>query len=307
MPAGDAQYDLIAGGNKDLQPEKSRQASIGLRVEPAAWLSAGADLWHVQIRDTVGQLNEQTVFANPSMFPNSFTTLQDATGATYLAFLNDNKNLGKSYSTGIDFDVGARSRTGWGDLTSQFLLTYMIREQRQLQSGGAYFSAIGNNAELGSVTFRWRGRWQTSLQTGNWLNTLGINFKSGYNDVATTVDVLDAAGNVTGSENIRLEVPTYYTLDVQSQWVPVKNFLVTFGILNLLDRDPPLSLAQSGVNKGQVFGFDDRYYDPRGRTLLPERDVQVLVSEPVGPTAAKPAARGSAPAESACISCKLAW
>jgi iron complex outermembrane receptor protein len=263
-----SQYDLVAGGNKDLQPEKSRQATIGIRVEPAAWLSAGADLWHVQIRNTVGQLNEQVVFNNPSLFAGSFTTVQDtASGTKLLAFLNENRNLGKSYSTGLDFDVSARNRVGWGDLTSQLLLTYMIREDRQLQPGGPYFSSIGNYAELGSVTFRWKGRWQTTLKTGNWINTLGINFKSGYNDQLTTVEVLDAAGNVTGSEDIRLRVPTYYTMDLQSQWTPIKNFFVTFGVLNVFDRDPPLSLAISGINKGFVFGYDDRYYDPRGRTF----------------------------------------
>ena len=266
-PGATAQYDLIAGGNPDLKPEKSRQATLGLRVEPAAWLSAGADLWHVQIRDTIGQVNEQTVFANPAQFPGLFTTTQDlSTGTSFLAFLNENRNLGKSYSTGLDFDVSARNRSGWGDLTSQLLLTYMIRERRQLVPGGPYFSAIGNNAELASVTFRWQGRWQTTLKTGNWTNTLGLNFKSGYNDVATTVDVLDAAGNVTGSEDVRLRVPTYYTMDLQSQWTPIKNFYVTLGVLNVFDRDPPLSLATSGTNKGQVFGYDDRYYDPRGRT-----------------------------------------
>jgi len=38
---------------------------------------------------------------------------------------------------------------------------------------------------------------------------------------------------------------------------------LTFGILNLLDKDPPFSIQ---TNAGQVFGYDPRYYDPRGRT-----------------------------------------
>ena len=39
------------------------------------------------------------------------------------------------------------------------------------------------------------------------------------------------------------------------------------GILNIADRSPPLSLVNSGTNKGQMIGYDDRYYDPRGRTF----------------------------------------
>jgi len=41
---------------------------------------------------------------------------------------------------------------------------------------------------------------------------------------------------------------------------------LTLGILNLFNQDPPFSLSTGGVNKGQQFGYDDRYYDPRGRT-----------------------------------------
>ena len=142
----------------------------------------------------------------------------------------------------------------------------MIRESAQLQRDGQYFSAVGNNAELGAVTFRFQGRWTTALRTDNWTHTLGLNFKSGYTDQLTTVDVLDAAGNVTGQEDIRLKVKEYITADVQTQWRPRKDIYLTLGILNLFNQDPPFSLSTGGVNKGQQFGYDDRYYDPRGRT-----------------------------------------
>jgi len=130
----------------------------------------------------------------------------------------------------------------------------------------AELDAIANNAELGAVTFRWQGRWTTALRTDNWTHTLGINYKSGYADQLTTVEVLDAAGNVTGTEDIRLKVKDYLTADVQTQWRPRKDIAITLGILNLFNEDPPFSLSTGGVNKGQQFGYDDRYYDPRGRT-----------------------------------------
>ncbi|MEO6407627.1 MAG: hypothetical protein ABIO45_02600 [Burkholderiaceae bacterium] len=43
--------------------------------------------------------------------------------------------------------------------------------------------------------------------------------------------------------------------------------VLTAGLLNVFDKKPPLSLAEGGLNKGQMFGYDDRYYDPRGRTF----------------------------------------
>lgn len=267
--SGNRQYDQLAGGNKDLKPEKSRQATIGLRFEPNNQMSIGADLWHVAIRDSFGQLQEGLVFANPQLYKSSFSTATDVgTGTKYIAFLADNRNLGKSYSTGIDFDIVGRAKTGWGDLNSQLTFTYMVREQQQLERGGKYYSAIGVfEPNLGAVTFRTKGRWQNTLKTGNWAHTLALNFQSGYTDRETTVQVLDANGNVTGTEDLKLKVGAYVTFDWQTVWTYNKQWSITGGVLNLTNQNPPLSISTSGYNRGQQFGYDDRYYDPRGRTF----------------------------------------
>jgi iron complex outermembrane receptor protein len=266
---GSKQYDIISGGNKDLKPEKSRQASLGIRFEPTPAVSMGADLWHVNIRDAFGQVDEAIVFADPLKYSSFWTTkLETSTGINRLAFLNQNANLGKEYYTGLDVDVIGRGRTPVGELTSQLAFTYMIREARQLLKDGPYYSSIGNFAELGGANFRWQGRWTNTIRYGAWAHTLAVNFKSGYKDSETTVEVLDAAGNPTGdTEDIRLRIKEYFTLDWQTQWNPRKNLQLTVGVLNLLDEDPPLSISITGVNRGQPFGYDDRYYDPRGRTV----------------------------------------
>jgi iron complex outermembrane receptor protein len=265
--SGNRQYDQLAGGNKDLRPEKSRQATLGFRYEPNGMISVGADLWHVAIRDTFGQLTEQVVFADPARYANSWGTQKDiATGKTYLAFMLNNQNLGKSYATGVDWDITGKYRFGFGTLTSHLMVTQMLREDSQLEKDGAYYSAIGNFADLGTVTFRNRGTWSNTLKTGAWSNTLTLNFKSGYLDQATTVDVLDASGKVNGQEDVRKQVGYFSTFDWQTVWTPNKRWSLTAGVLNLFDHAPPFVPSTSGGNRGQQFGYDDRYYDARGRT-----------------------------------------
>ena len=265
---GNKQYDQLAGGNPDLQPEKSTQGTLGIRFEPNTQLSVGADLWHVAIKNAFGQLGETEVFANPQSFASSWGAKRDTgTNVLYLAFLADNKNLGNSYSTGIDFDVTGRTKTMLGDVSSQVTVTYMVREQSQTQKNGVYYSSIGNFADLSAVTFRWQGRWTNTLKTAKWAHTLGVNFKSGYDDKATDVDVLDAAGNVTGRETLRLAVKPFATMDLQSVWTPNRSWALTAGVLNLLNTDPPLAISNGGANRGQQFGYDNRYYDSRGRTF----------------------------------------
>jgi iron complex outermembrane receptor protein len=265
---GEAQYDQYAGGNKNLKPEKSKQASLGIRIEPSSQFSAGADLWHVNIRDSIGQVTEEQVFANPNTFRSLWSSKVDTgTGVNYLAWIAGNENLGRSYATGLDLDLIGRGKLGPVDLTSQVALTYMIREVSQLTSDGPFYSAIGNHAELGTVTFRWQGRWTNTFTIGNFANTFQINFKSGYRDAETEVEVLDAAGNVTGFEDLRLKVKKFATLDWQTVWTPRKDLSLTVGALNLFDTKPPFVISSGGTNRGQQFGFDDRYYDSRGRTL----------------------------------------
>ncbi len=264
---GQRQYDQLAGGNADLQAEKSKQATIGFRFEPISAFTFGVDLWHVNIRDTFGQLTEQVVFADPLNFANSWGSKVDiGTGKNYLAFVQDNLNLGRSYTTGLDYDVSVRYRTPVGLFTSQLNLTRILREVSQLERDGEYFSAVGNFAEAGTVTFRNKGRWTNSLKTGDWSNSFTINFQSGYQDQKTTVDVLDDAGNVTGQEDIRMKVGFYSTIDWQTVWAPAKAWSLTAGVLNVTNKNPPFVPSTSGYNRGQQFGYDDRYFDSRGRT-----------------------------------------
>jgi iron complex outermembrane receptor protein len=265
------QYDQVAGGNQNLKPEKSKQASIGFVFEPVVGASVGADLWYVAIRDAIGNLTEEAVFGNPLAFPSAWTTQRDnVSGIDYLAFNVQNENLGKLFSTGIDLTLLGRQQTEFGLITSQLLATYMLRQDQQLVPGGPYYSAIGNNnPELGVVTFRWKGRWLNSIKTGDWLNTFAMNFKSGYRDAEYEfAELLDANGAPTGTfETVQLKVDSFVTFDWQTQWQTTQQLSLTAGVLNVFNKDPPLSLATSGLGKGQNFGYDDRYYDPRGRTF----------------------------------------
>jgi len=263
------QYDQFAGGNRELRPEKSRQATLGFRFEPAPAFSFGADLWHVAIRDVFGQITEEEVFANPLRYPGAWTTLREvSTGTTYLAFNASNQNLGKSYYTGVDIDASSRLKTTLGDWTNTLSATYMIRDSEQLQVGGAYHSPIGDFGALGYVAFRWQAKLTSSLKMGAFTHTLAASHKSGYRDAEYTAELYTAAGALSGQfEAVRLKVAPYTTFDWQTQWSINRMLQLTAGVLNVADKAPPLSLAEGGLNKGQMFGYDDRYYDPRGRTF----------------------------------------
>ena len=270
------QADVIAQGNNDLKPERSTQASLGFRLEPTPALSFGADFWTVGVKDAIGQLNENAIFTDYTLYRDSFTSaVSAATGINQLALFAPNLNQGKSYTSGIDFDVVGRANLGAGvGLTSQLTATYMLRDQYQLQEGGGYASSLGQLGENGSVTFRWQARWVNSFVVGATTHTLAFNYKSGYRDqdFAATglvdVNVVNPDGSIGDFvDSLKRRVADHLTVDWQTHWRVSSQLHLNFGVINLLDNDPPLSMTVGGFNQGFQVGYDDRYYDPRGRTL----------------------------------------
>jgi len=261
------QYDVFAGGNSTLKPEKSQQATFGVLFEATPRISLGADWWWVGIEHAFGQIEETAAFATPDVFPGAWTTFRDiGTGTTYIAYNQTNINTGKEYYSGIDFNLEGRWNTPIGRLRSQVIATHMLRNTLQLTEGGPYYQNIADySTELDNVTFRWGGRVATSLDHGPWSHTVTVNFRSGYKDILTPVDGINADGTFNGKTlDVRLNVKDYYTVDWQSSWNITKSLELTVGALNLLDKDPPLSLTAANFQ----IGYDERYYDPRGRVFF---------------------------------------
>lgn len=270
------QADVIAQGNKNLKPERSVQASLGFRLEPTSDFSFGADFWTVGIRNAIGQPDLNAVLNDLNANRDSFTTsLSATTGINQLAFFAPNLNQGKEYKSGIDFDVAGRTRLGRAiDLSSQLSATYLLRDEYQLTEGGRYSSSLGRFGDNSEVAFRWQARWVNTFDLGATTHTLAFNYKSGYRDqdVAATgfveVNVVNPDGTIGDYvDSLKRKVSDHLTVDWQTRWKVSSQLDVNIGLINLFDNDPPLSLAVGGLNQGFQVGYDDRYYDPRGRTV----------------------------------------
>jgi iron complex outermembrane receptor protein len=261
---GSTQYNVFAEGSPNLKPEKSQQFNFGIRIEPSPMASIGLDYWMINLKDRIGQLDESVIFGNPVSYRHLFTTYKDPTsGPTDLAILLKNENLGQQKTAGIDLDVALRFKTPVGQLTSQALLTYLVKNDYQRERNGAYFSDVGNFND-GAVSFRVLGRWVNSLEYGKWTHSATVNYKSGYGDQFQSAEdclISDANGDCV---DIRRQVKPYVTMDWQTVYQHNKNLRLTLGVLNFLDQDPPLSVKTVG---GHQLGYDNRYTDPRGRTF----------------------------------------
>lgn len=258
---GNAQFDVLASGNRRLSPETSRQWTLGLRFEPGEGFTVGADYWVIRLDNQIGQLAEDTVFADPLRFRSSFTTFVDpSTREVLLAQFAGNVNLGKVETRGIDLDASARARIGAARWTGRFTATHLLRDRFEVVPGEGFLSDLGA-FQNGTVALRWKARMSNTLDIGGWTHNVSVNYQSGYHDDPTPV----LQRGTTSYEVLQRDVASHWTLDWQSRWAVDRQLSLVFGAVNLLNREPPLSISFNVG--GQMVGYDSRYHDSRGRTL----------------------------------------
>jgi iron complex outermembrane recepter protein len=297
-----SQYNLLLGGNPStasdaLRPEKSKQWTVGFRVEPTANVSAGLDLWNVSLKDQISQIPEQVAFANGATYTNLFTIAPDPiTGASQLTFINKPINLTKSEYRGIDVDVTLRAPTPIGKLTTKIAGTYNIRGDYEIPGLPGFQSSLGKFGVDNTVQSRWLANISSSLQAGAFTHTLSATFRPGYKDYPASCTAKDRGDGVLicsyAGPEIRLvgangayggrfptvaglalgqtttftrDVGDYTLWDWQTKYDFSKELTFTGGIKNVLDTKPPFSVQDAGG--GNMRGFDGRYADPIGRSF----------------------------------------
>lgn len=260
------QKEVFQGGNPDLKPEKSKQWTLGFVVEPTADVTIGVDLWNVEIKDSVTSVSERLILANPAKYLNLYTTkFKASNGQTYVAIMDMPINIGRLENRGLDWDFQIREKTSFGRVTGRIGGTYMIKSRYTTPgTDDQWETSLGQFGSNDAVTFRNVFRATGTVDVGSWSNSLTFNFRSGYTDVLQTADNC-AVDDGVDCVDVQLVVPRYYTWDWQTKWAATKNFELTFGVVNLADRKPPLSLRTAGA--GHQLGYDPRYADALGRTF----------------------------------------
>jgi iron complex outermembrane receptor protein len=278
---GVQEYGLLTVGNPStgadaLKPETSKQASFGIRLEPMDALSLGVDFWDVRLKNQIQTLSQDMLFRTPALADRYASIYFDPIQKSKVLVMTQSPlNLASSRYRGIDLDATFRTATPIGKLTTNWSATYMLKAEKTVPEADGSLSTESSIARFDSyddVTFRWISRLVFSLKSSEqWANSLTVNYKSGYADKEYVADdgrirSVNDDGTLGGYVDMPgRKVKEYYTLDWQSKYLFNQNFSITGGIRNLLDKDPPLSIRDTGG--GNQVGYDGRYTDPLGRTF----------------------------------------
>ena len=270
---GTTQYDLLSGGNPlkgdlGLKPEESTNFLLGGRFEPSKNFTIGADYWSVKMKNQIVALPETFPFGSPSTYDGLFRTVFDAgQGQDKLSTLLPNFNLGSSAYEGIDWDSTYRFDSPLGKIKLNWSGTLMLKSEVEVD--GVTVSSIGRFDEYNNATSKYVSHLSATFMTGGmYSHTLAWNWRSGYHDQVQTagdgtIKLVNADGSLGDYATVIRDVEAYSTFDWQTRAALNKTFTLTFGIKNLLNVDPPLSIRTAGG--GNQIGYDGRYASPLGR------------------------------------------
>ncbi|MDQ1922344.1 TonB-dependent receptor [Massilia pseudoviolaceinigra] len=258
------QYNSYLGGNEKLRPEESKQFTLGFRLEPSSSVTFGADLWDVKMTNQVSNVGEIQAFANPAKYRQLFTEFADpATGIKNWAFIRAPINIGKAHNRGIDWDLTVGEKYSFGKMTLNVNGTHMLKASYTIPgSDTEWTDSMDKYGIDNQVTFRDIIKFGATLETGPMTNALTLNYRNGYTDQAA--NLYNVATKAAAVSQIRLQVPSYSTVDYQGKFAISKMWEVRGGIKNLMDKEPPLTLRTS---QGHQVGYDARYADTMGRTV----------------------------------------
>lgn len=268
-PTSAQQYEAFSEGNAKLKPETSKQYSIGFVYAPDSDFSFSLDYWNIELSDMVTSVTESQIMADPARYRDLFTTkLNKGTGEEEIAIVYSDVNVGKSKNAGYDWNLTLGHDLSFGRLNNTLSGTYITNsEYTRPGTENDWISSLGRFGDDDAVVFRTTAQLVSTLKTGDFDNSVTIRYRSGYADQENYV----REGSISGDDKlIQLAVPSYTTVNFQTQYTVIDDLKLSFGINNLFDVAPPLSLRASGA--GHQVGYDPRYTDSLGRTFYASVD-----------------------------------
>lgn len=269
------EFDTLAGGNPDLEPEVSDTWTAGVILSPRMipGLTVSVDYFNIDVQGFIGTVPPE--FALTSCLDSSdpfFCGLinRDTAGTLWLiegeAFIQaTNINTGKLKTSGIDvnanyvFELDDLGIANGGQMRVGYISTFLNELEEQSLPGAAPFDCAGF----------YGGVCQTPKPEYRHRATLG--WARGKIDTMLTWRYIGSVrqfGTTTSPINETLDATSYFDLSMRYAFSDALELRA--GVSNVLDQDPPLtSIAGFGGNEsaGRANTFP-QIYDAQGRYVF---------------------------------------
>jgi len=251
-------FNTLFGGKSTLGPEEAKMYSAGVVFQPTKDLVANLDWWSIERTGTIQSFGLTTLADNYAFFKDNF--IRDSAG-NITAVDTRWVNAGETITKGLEFGVKGAFFAAGAAWTAGYDLSYLLdKKSRLVPSAPMGSSEVGRFTRSGDLGIRYKHTASLTRTEGHWVATVQHVYRTGYQDFVLTGV---ANGSVKPSAwNPR--VAPYSVFNASLAYTGIKNLTITAGIKNLLNEDPPFSVAYD-TNTGAGSSWEPRVADPRGR------------------------------------------
>jgi iron complex outermembrane recepter protein len=268
-PAG--QYNQFIGGDPTLKPEQGDTVTFGIVVTPIRNLSVSLDYYSIEITDRIGTIGANTIVRFCGTTGDPFLCGKIRRGASGDLWIgsdpatsgrveNLTANFGDLKWEGLDLGITYDTTLFGGKLFTGFQGTQNIKQQIAPLPGV-------NDA----ATFDCAGTINTSCQTPSWKHSLTMRYSKDWFTVGMrwrhigALDYVNTNGtqpNPTAGTTDRLlrdngyKLDAWNYLDISGNVTIGKATTLSFGVNNLLDKEPPMVGSTLILNANSIGGYD---------------------------------------------------
>jgi len=258
----------VVTGNPNLDSEKAKTITLGgilrspFEDDLLSDVTATVDFYQIKVDDTIAPTDAVAVYQDCfNGFGNNPDFDPDYISCTYIT--RDNLgyrlrvdtpyvNTGKLITRGIDFTVNWAFPLGeLGRLNINYQGNYLLTFKAQDTPQTPIFENAGTFGQGGQ--YKYKSNTTATFFRGDWALGLRWRHLSGIKD----------ATYVTNPDTTILPVGAYDIFDMFGNWQITETVALRAGIDNLLDKQPPRTGVDPGVNNG--LGTNASYYDVIGR------------------------------------------
>jgi iron complex outermembrane recepter protein len=254
------QPDIANGGKSDLGPEKAKQATVGIVIEPMPNMSMTLDWWRINRTDTIQILSLQQLVDNVGIFGDRF--FRDSTGVLRVI---DQRwiNAGESVTQGLELGLRGNGQLLSGKWSAGLDGTYLIEKKSRVVASVPYGpSEIGQFTFGGDLGLRWKHNAFFTYKEGSWSASLSQIFRKGYKNQ----ELPGVTSGIVSPPDLQKNVDNYITYNLSASYSGIKNLTITGGVKNLFNTDPPFAITYDS-STGSGSSWEPRVADPRGRSF----------------------------------------
>lgn len=277
------QYNQIAGGNPNAQPEVADTWTIGAVIEPRALLPgfvATIDYFNIKVANAISGIGAETILnqcgltgaaqfcslINRNPISGDLWVGSDPAVAGHI--VNTTQNIGGLETSGLDLGVSYNRQIWRGKASFDLVGTYLFDSIFDTGIPGAgtdgAFDCVGFHGSIcGFPTPKWRHTLRVGyvMPSGiglsvRWRHLGKVDLDQFSNDADLSTDTTpDSRGNIKAFD----------WFDVTATANVTDNLRLLLGVNNIFDRDPPLIPAAYGTDNANTWAGT---YDPVGRTIF---------------------------------------